>query len=191
MRGGDGGGEGGRGETGDNGEERGSEVARKPDSLHEWEGREGGSGEGRDAEGGTQEEVVESGSAVGGEGEEEGGWGGEDGADEARIEVTRNSSIDGSDMESGVEDFRPSLDRPLGSRDPTPPILLAPEDDDRLTGRDAGLTPESHDPRVESHDTGMGVNSSTASPLHSGEIHDGFVFAIHRKKVRYIHAFHT
>ena len=167
------------------------EVAGNPGSQQDREGgeegREGGGDEGGGGEGGRE-----------GEGGSEGGRErGEDGEGDTGIpgrQLPSNTSIDGSDdteCEVGVEDIRPAPDRPLGSRDPTPPILLAPEDDDRLTVTgvvEVGVEPESHDPGAESHDTGRGVDSSATSPLHSGDVHDGFIFAIHRKKVSIIHS---
>ena len=191
----------GRGETGDNGAERGMEVAGSLGSQEGVdEGGEGGRGGGEGltegGEGGEGEkEVGEGGLTAGGR---VGGDGGREG-DTGEIEMARNCSIDGSDTECGdVEEVarRPPLDRPLGSRDPTPPILLSPEDDDRLVGGpvagdddiEVGVEPGSHDPGMESHDTGRGVDSSATSPLHSGDIHDGFIFAIHRKKVRNLHS---
>ena len=166
------GGSGERGEIGDSGEERGAEVAGNSGSLHgKEEDKEGGGGGGK--------ENGDGGLDAGRE-REEGGTG------PPGRQLPSNSSIDGSDdtdREVGVEGIRPSLDRPLGSRDPTPPILLAPEDDDRLPAAgvvaddvEVGVEPESHDP-------GRGVDSSATSPLHSGDIHDGFIFAVHRKKV--------
>jgi ubiquitin carboxyl-terminal hydrolase 6/32 len=112
---------------------------------------------------------------------------------------SKNSSIDGVDLQCSTDDLRPPLDRPLGSRDPTPPILLAPEDDDRLVGNtEIGFRARnseeggsgSPDPGMESHDSKMGgseeldsptTTSPAASPLHCGDLHDGFIFAIHRK----------
>ncbi|CAI8055035.1 Ubiquitin carboxyl-terminal hydrolase 32 [Geodia barretti] len=172
------GGSGERGEVCDSGEERGAEVAGNPGSLHgKEEDKEGGGEEGRE-EGGGGKENGDGGLDAGREREE-----GDTGPPGRRL--PSNSSIDGSDDTEcgvGVEGIRPSLDRPLGSRDPTPPILLAPEDDDRLPAAvvvaddvEVGVEPESHDP-------GRGVDSSATSPLHSGDIHDGFIFAVHRKK---------
>ena len=176
------GGSGERGEVCDSGEERGAEVAGNPGSLHgKEEDKEGGGEEGRE-EGGGGKENGDGGLDAGREREE-----GDTGPPRRRL--PSNSSIDGSDDTEcgvGVEGIRPSLDRPLGSRDPTPPILLAPEDDDRLPAAvvvaddvEVGVEPESHDP-------GRGVDSSATSPLHSGDIHDGFIFAVHRKKVSVI-----
>ena len=192
----------GRGETGDSGAERGMEVAGSlgsqegVDEAGEGEGEGGGGGgEGlTEGGGGGEKEVGEGGLTAGGG---VGGGGGREG-DTGEVEMARNCSIDGSDTECGdVEEVarRPSLDRPLGSRDPTPPILLSPEDDDRLVGGpvagdddiEVGVEPGSHDPGMESHDTGRGMDSSATSPLHSGDIHDGFIFAIHRKKVSHLH----
>lgn len=143
----------------------------------------------------------------GGEGERGDGEG-EIGGDERReVELERgertdeskNSSIDDITLDTGIGNPRHPADRPLGSRDPTPPILLAPEDDDRLTGdvttgfravggqgEEEGQLDGSHDLGAGSHDPKMNnteLESPTASPLHSNNIHDGFVFAIHRKTV--------
>ena len=120
--------------------------------------------------------------------------------EEGRLNVgerteSRNSSMNDIDINASIDDLRLPVDRPFGSRDPTPPILLAPEDDDRLTGdavtgfravggqHEAG--PGSHDLGMVSHDikTGEELGSPASSPMHSGVIHDGFIFAIHRKTV--------
>ena len=193
---GDNGESGEKGETGDNGEVRGAEVASQP--VVHYNGSEAGE-DGEDGEGGEGGDIGEDGdggadgSTVGRErvGEGDTGAGEANRADSASDQAIGNSSIDGSDIEcETTENFRPLLDRPLGSRDPTPPILLEPEDDDRLTGGAPGITPEvgvepeSLDLGAKSHGRGREAHSSTTSPLHSGDIHDGFVFAIHRKKVR-------
>ena len=89
-------------------------------------------------------------------------------------------------------------DRPLGSRDPTPPILLAPEDDDRLTGdlatgfRALGSQERMGGPATEGsldpgRRSGGMVESATPSPSHPYGFHDGFVFGIHRKTVCLLH----
>ena len=171
------------------GEGNGREAANTPDGGGEGNGREaantpdgGGEGNGRDAKDTS-----------------DGGGEGNGREDTQRNDLmntlnreSRDSFIGGTeDMECSMEDLRPVLDRPLGSRDPTPPILLTAEEDDRITGdaatglRAAGEegTPRSHDPGMVSHDRSRGIRPSGVSPLHSGVVHDGFIFAIHRKTV--------
>ena len=154
-------------------------MAGNPGTLQGKEGDEEVGGEEGREEGGGGKENGDGGLDAGRE-REEGGTG------PPGRQLPSNSSIDESDdtdCEVGVEGIRPSLNRPLGSRDPTPPILLAPEDDDRLPA--TGVVADDIEVGVEpeSHDTGRGVDSSATSPLHSGDIHDGFIFAVHRKKV--------
>ena len=200
---------GGRGEKG---RERGEEEGNRRKTVETWDKDE------------RREEENEVGQEAEGESERNDGEGREgvdvgDARREEREELngrknmeSRNSSIDGTDLECSSNDLRPPLDRPLGSRDPTPPILLAPEDDDRLVGntetgfRAAGSGhdeeggPGSHDPGTESHDSKIGgseeldspaTTSPAASPLHCGDLHDGFIFAIHRKIVSLCHTTHT
>lgn len=166
-------------EGGESGSKVGEDVERES-------GEKGGEGEGE-----REEE----------RGEVEGGRGGEERREAElergeRTDESRTSSTDDITLDTGIGNLRHPADRPLGSRDPTPPILLAPEDDDRLTGdvttgfRAVGGCVEegheSHDLGTGSHDSKMNkteLESPTASPLHSSNIHDGFVFAIHRKTV--------
>lgn len=166
-------------------------LAGKLEKLQDGEAMESDGGRGGESDDGRGEEV-DTRQEVTGEVERE--------HDERReklrgghsMESTTSSLVDGLNIDYSIDDIRPITDRPLGSRDPTPPILLAPEDDDRLTGNMAtGFTAAgieqteegSRDPGLESPDMGRGSDSVPISPLHSGVLHDGFVFAIHRKTV--------
>lgn len=183
-----------------------SEDTKVVEVSEERRGVEGGESGGK-VGGDVERESGEEGGEWEGEreeerGEEEGERGGEERREAElergeRTDESRTSSTDDITLDTGIGNPRHPADRPLGSRDPTPPILLAPEDDDRLTGdvttgfRAVGVCGEeeghgSRDLGTGSHDSKMNkteLESPTASPLHSSNIHDGFVFAIHRKTV--------
>lgn len=163
--------------------------------MSERDGGDKDAGEG-EAGGGEGEGGGEGGSE-GGEGEENKTDKGERGdedmeeensfTEEANLE-SRESSSDDAIMTQGR---RMVVDRPLGSRDPTPPILLAPEDDDRLVGdaatgfRAVGVDSEegSHEPTRVTADKGL-VDSPSPPLSQSLGIQDsGFIFAVHRKTV--------
>lgn len=181
-----------------NNESEGAEVVEGSVGKEEVEGGESGDkvvvGREEEVEGGESGDKVMAGRG-GEEGEREED---EQREDQPKRLVRRDESKDSStdDITLGTcigSNLRHLPDRPLGSRDPTPPILLAPEDDDRLTGdattgfravgghcvEEEGQLPGSHDSKMNN----VMLESPTASPLHSTDIHDGFVFAIHRKTV--------
>ena len=182
----------GQGDRGDG--ERGEDVVGAAgergglDGKELESGNESGGGEERGREGG-EGRTTETASEGGEEKDEERIHSNENASMESR-----NSSTDDIDISVNI-DLRPPLDRPLGSRDPTPPILLAPEDDDRLMGdaatgfRAVGgqqLEEEVGPGMAESHEPGRHggeLNSHSVSPSHSGGFNEGFIFAIHRKTV--------